>query len=121
MNAPIFEVCQKSPEVMSFLGPKILRMYMFYSKPEKATYPYATVQNYAGSPEMYLGTLPDVDTWSLQIDVFSLSFNEATSVAKAIRDAIEPHSYITRWGVQTLDDDTKSYRYSFDADWMVLR
>ena len=121
MNAPIFAVLAASPDVMKLLGPTILRFYDFANKPEKATYPYATFQNYAGSPQMFLGTLPDVDTFSLQIDVFSKSATEVRAVALAIRDAIEPFSYITRWGVHVQDDDTKSYRYSFDVDWMVLR
>jgi len=121
MGAPIFEVVFKDPNVLSLLGPKILRFYDFANKPEKPTYPYATFQNYAGSPQMFLGTLPDVDTFSLQIDIFSLSSSESRNIALAIRDAIEPHSYITRWGDQVLDDETKSFRYSFDVDWMVLR
>lgn len=121
MTAPIFSVLMQSPDVMQLLGPTILRFYDFANKPEKPTYPYGTFQNYAGSPQMFLGTLPDVDTWSIQVDIFSKTSNEARTIAQAIRDAIEPHSYITRWGVQVQDDDTKSYRYSFDVDWMVLR
>ncbi|PPC64883.1 hypothetical protein C1Y41_04555 [Pantoea sp. ICBG 1758] len=121
MNAPIFEVLAQSPDVMKYLGPTILRFYDFANKPEKATYPYGTFQNYAGSPQMFLGTLPDVDMFSLQVDVFAKTAAEARNIALAIRDAIEPHSYITRWGDHVQDDETKSYRYSFDVDWMVLR
>jgi len=121
MNAPIFQALMASPDVMNLLGPTILRFYDFANKPEQPTYPYGTFQNYAGFPQMFLGTLPDVDTFSIQIDIYSKSAAESRNVALAIRDAIEPHSYITRWGVQVQDDDTKSYRYSFDVDWMVLR
>jgi len=121
MNAPIFEICATNAEVLKVLGPSMIRMYMFDARPEKLTYPYATVQNFAGSAEMYLGTLPDVDTWSIQVDIFAKSTTEAKAVAKAIRNAIGPHSYITRWGIQSIDDETKSFRYSFDVDWMVLR
>jgi len=122
--APIAQVLFNDPTVMSLLGPKILRFYNFGNQPiTNPVYPYAVYQNYAGSPENYLGTLPDADTFSLQVDVYSPKGDECVNVAKAIRDAIEPHSYITRWGAQEVDNSKQPliFRYSFDVDWMVLR
>lgn len=49
---------------------------------------------------MYLGTLPDYDSFSLQVDVYADTVSSVTAVAKALRDAIEPHAYITRWSDQ---------------------
>ena len=43
------------------------------------------------------------------------------SIAAALRDAIEPHAHITRWGGSSRDEKTKRYRYSFDVDWHVQR
>jgi len=121
INAPIFEVLFQDPTVLKLLGPKILRFYSFDNKPEEVVPPYGTFQNYGGAPEQYLGTLPDVDTWSFQVDIYAKTAAEVRTIATAIRDAIEPHCYITRWGVQVIDDDKKYFRYSFDVDWMTLR
>lgn len=63
----------------------------------------------------------DADSYTLQVDVYADTVASATSVATALRDAIEPHAYITRWGGQSRDPETKRYRYSFDVDWIVLR
>jgi len=120
MMAPVFEVCSKNDSVIALLGSP-LRLYPFANIPQKVIYPYARWQNYGGSAEQYLGNLPDVDTFSFQMDVFGPSAAVVTNIAKALRDAIEPHAYITRWGDQTRDDETLSLRYSFDVDWIVLR
>ena len=39
----------------------------------------------------------DADSYTLQVDVYADTVASATSVATALRDAIEPHAYITRW------------------------
>ncbi|WP_441295664.1 tail completion protein gp17, partial [Pseudomonas aeruginosa] len=46
---------------------------------------------------------------------------EARDAAKAIRDAIELSAYVVRWGGESVDPDTKTYRVSFDIDWIVQR
>lgn len=46
---------------------------------------------------------------------------ETRDVAKAIRNAIELKATITRWGGDSHDPKTQTYRYSFDVDWLVPR
>lgn len=121
MIAPIFPVCAASPVVNALLGGERLRLYPFGLQDDDVTYPYAVWQNISGEPENYLGQRPDADAFSLQVDVYADTPDEAIAVAAALRDAIEPHAHITRWGVQTRDSETKRYRYSFDVDWIVLR
>ena len=84
-------------------------------------YPYVVWQNVNGAPENYLGQRPDADTWSLQVDAWADTPDEVIAVAAALRDAIEPHAHITRWGGQERSPETKRYRYSFDVNWIVKR
>ncbi|MEZ3415201.1 DUF3168 domain-containing protein [Pantoea dispersa] len=121
MIAPIFPVCAASAEVNALIGGDRLRLYPFGLQDDAVVYPYAVWQNITGGPENYLGQRPDADAFTLQVDVYADTPDEAIAVAEALRNAIEPHAHITRWGGQSRDDETKRYRYSFDVDWIVLR
>ncbi|WP_277977386.1 DUF3168 domain-containing protein [Pantoea endophytica] len=121
MIAPIFPVCASSSAVNSLIGGERLRLYPFGLQDDGVIYPYAVWQNISGEPENYLNQRPDADSFSLQVDVYADTPDEAIDVAAALRDAIEPHAHITRWGAQSRDSETKRYRFSFDVDWIVLR
>ncbi len=121
MIAPIFTVCAASPSVVALLGGDTLRLYPFGQQDDNVIYPYVVWQNVTGSPENYLAQRPDADSFTLQVDVYADTPDQAITVAAAVRDAIEPHAYITRWGGQDKDSNTKRYRYSFDVDWIVKR
>lgn len=121
MIAPIFPVCAASPAVQALLGGSMLRLYPFGMQDTVVVYPYAVWQNVTGAPENYLAQRPDVDAFTLQVDAYADTVDEVIAVAAALRDAIEPHAYITRWGGQEQDPETKRYRYSFDVDWIVKR
>lgn len=121
MIAPIFPICAASTSVTSLIGVSPVRLYPFNQQDDNPTYPYVVWQNIDGQPEMYLGNRPDVDRYSIQVDVYASTASDAIAVAAALRDAIEPHAYITRLGEQSRDQETKKYRYSFDVDWLVNR
>ncbi len=121
MIAPVFTACYASEAVKNLLGDSPLRLYPFGMQDDNVIYPYAVWQNISGEPENYLAQRPDADSFTLQIDAYADTPDEVISVAAALRDAIEPHAYITRWGGQELDAETRRYRYSFDVDWIVPR
>ncbi|MCK2124402.1 DUF3168 domain-containing protein [Pseudomonas sp. PNPG3] len=121
MKPPIYEVCAADPAVVALLGPDIIRLYSFGEAPEKVAKPYAVWQLVNGSPENYLAGRPDVDGVTLQVDVYAATGDSARKVRDAVRDAIELDAYVTRWGVEGRDPETKNYRASFDVDWMVHR
>jgi len=121
MIAPIFKACAASQAVTAVIGSNPVRLYPFGLQDDNVVYPYVVWQNISGSPENYLDKRPDADSYTLQVDVYADTVASAASVAAALRDAIEPHAYITRWGGQSRDPETKRYRYSFDVDWIVLR
>ncbi|HGO5393641.1 TPA: DUF3168 domain-containing protein [Klebsiella michiganensis] len=121
MIAPIFSVCEASATLKALIGANPIRLYPFGLQDDEPIYPYVVWQNIDGSPPQYLGTRPDHDGYAIQVDIYAKTSADVLAVAKALRDVIEPHAYITRWGGQTRDSETKNYRYSFDVDWLVLR
>ncbi|EBL6882863.1 MULTISPECIES: tail completion protein gp17 [Enterobacteriaceae] len=122
MIAPIFPVCASSPEVTALLGSNPVRIYPFGIQDDNVVYPYAVWQNLpGGGPENYLNQRPDADKFSLQIDVYADTADEAMLAAQAIIYAIELKANIVRYGPQDRDESTLKYRYSFDVDWIVNR
>ncbi|MGH8432447.1 MAG: tail completion protein gp17, partial [Solimonas sp.] len=97
------------------------RLYPLGEAPQSLAPPYALWQTEAGAPENYLGQRPDIDSFTLQLDVYADTANAARNAAKALRDAVEPHAHITRWGGESKDPDTNRYRVSFDVDWWTPR
>ncbi len=122
MFPPIFAVCAASAAVKAAIGSNPVRFYPAGQAEEATARPYAVWQIIpGGEPENYLGNLPDIDRFPVQVDVYADTATSARNTAKAIRDAIEPHAHLTRWNGEDRDPDTKNYHYSFDVDWFVQR
>jgi hypothetical protein len=121
MPAPIFEICAAAPAVTALLGVQPTRLFPFGDAPETTAKPYAVWQLITGSPENFLAGRPDLDGYTLQVDVYAVSAASARAVTKAISEAVELKAYVTRWGGETRDSETKLYRSSFDIDWLVPR
>lgn len=121
MYPPIFPLAVGSAAVTGLLGSNPTRLYPFGEAPQGVTKPYAVWQQVGGFPENYLGTVPDADNYTAQIDVYADTADEAVAVAEALRDVYEPHAYITNWNGDGRDEDTNNYRYSFDVDFIVIR
>lgn len=121
MFPPIFQVCAASAPVVALLGSNPVRLWPFGEAPSNAELPYAVWQQIGGSPENNLDSVPDIDSFALQVDVYGRTGAQARGVAEALRNAIEPVAHITRWGGDGREADTKYYRYSFDLNWLVSR
>lgn len=121
MYPPIFEVVAADSDVQTNLGVSPTRFYPFGEAPQGVSTPYAVWQFVTGSPENYLNQVPDLDSMSIQVDVFADTASDARDVAQALRDAIEPHAHIISWRGEQREEDTRSYRVSFDVDWLVSR
>lgn len=121
MHPPIFTVCSADAGVTALLGAAPCRLYPFGLAPQNPVKPYAVWQIVTGSPENYINQLPDTDSWTLQVDVYATSTDDARAVVKVLRDAIEPKAHITRWHDESRDPETKNYRFGFDCDWWVNR
>lgn len=121
MTPPIHNVCAADPAVTLALGVRPLRLFQWGEVPEKPAYPYAVWQVVGGAPQSYLAGRPDVDEFTIQVDVYGKTGSSTVIAAQAIRDAVELQANITRWGPQTTDPVTKNKRISFDIDWLVHR
>lgn len=121
MIAPIFQLCLASPAVLQAFGSDPTRVYSFGLIEKPPALPYAVWQTVSGMPENYLAQRPDVDGLTTQIDVYAKDEASLIQGAKALRDAFEPRGYITRWGGQMLDPESKLLRLSFDVAWLVRR
>lgn len=128
MNPPFFQIVNV-PAVQAIFGTKPLRVWPFGEAPEKETRPYAVFQTVSGSPENYLNEVPDVDNWTVQVDVYAEAEEgkQADAIAlvsngaRVLRDALEPVAYITAWRGCTRESGTRFYRYSFDVSFVTPR
>ncbi|HFQ5326181.1 TPA: DUF3168 domain-containing protein [Vibrio vulnificus] len=120
-TAPIFSICKQDPVVTSLLGESPLRLYLFGLAPQNPVKPYAVWQVIGGQPENYIDGRPDIDGFSLQIDVYGNSVSEVREVSGAIRHAIELDCVLTSYRGESRDEETMNYRSGFDVDWLVDR
>lgn len=121
MIPPIFPVCSADAGVAAVLGAGLdCRLYPF-GEAESGLASYATWQHIGGAPGNYIDTTPDIDRFALQIDCWGPDNATVIGIATALRDAIEPHAHITRWGGSERDGETRRYRFSFDVDWWLGR
>lgn len=121
MFPPIHTTVSAASAVTALLGVDPVRFYPFGEAPEGVALPYAVWQQVGGSPENFLNQLPDIDSFTTQIDVYASTATQAQQVAQALRDAIEPVAHITAWYGDSTDPDTKRKKYTFQADWFVKR
>ncbi len=120
MLPPVYTLAQASGAVQTRFGNPV-RIYPFGHAPQGVTLPYATWQTIGGAPENYLGSLPDADSYTVQVDVYGVSADSVLLAAKALRDVYQPSAYITRWNGESQDPVTKHDRFSFDVDFIVTR
>jgi hypothetical protein len=121
MFPPIFDTCAATAGVTALLGSNPVRLFLFGEAQQGVQLPYAVWQTVGGFPENYLGTNPDADSFSIQIDVYASSASSARATAKAIRDAIQGSANVVSWNGESRDPDTRHYRYSLTVDWIVQR
>lgn len=121
MNPQLFPTLAANGAVTALIGSNPVRCYPFGLAPENVAKPYAVWRIVSGRPENYLGTTPDIDTFTTQIDIYAESLASARNVATAMRNAIEPVAHITRWGGESRDLETMNYRINFDVDWFASR
>lgn len=122
MAPPVFATVANDTGVQSLLGADPVRLWPFgEAGVPSPVLPYAIWQLIGGNPENYLGTLPDIDYFPIQIDVYALTASQAREVALVLRSAIEPFAHVTGYNGEFREVDTRNYRYSFNVDWFVNR
>lgn len=121
MDTPFFTVCKADATVQALLGGALPRIYPFGQAPQTVAKPYVVYQWIGGDPFNMLNCRPDADRASLQVDVYGLTTQSTTAVAKAIRYAVELDCHLTSYRGTDKEPETLLYRTSFDLDWLVMR
>lgn len=121
MYPPIFKAVAADAGATAVLGTAPVRLFPWGEAPQGVAKPYAVWRVITGSPENYLAGRPDIDGFTLQVDVYGATGSSVKDAAKAIRDAIELKAHIVRWGSQDTDPDTGNKHISFDVDWLTPR
>lgn len=121
--APIFALALDNPTVVGLLktGTGPLRFYLFGEADQNTAKPYAVWQTVGGSPENFLGTAPDADAWTTQVDVYGLTASSSRAIAFALIEAFQGAAYVTSYNGEYKEFDTKLYRYSFSVEWFTHR
>lgn len=125
MTPPIFAAVNV-PAVQALLktGSGPLRFYLFGMAPQDVAYPYAVWRQISGTPENYIGDRPDMDTFTLQVEVYANPTQGPAvtrQISGALATAIEGHAHVTFWMGEDRDPDTKNYVSRFQCDWWVNR
>lgn len=121
MYAPFFEIAVAASAVRTLLGSNPTRIYAFGEAPQGVVSPYVVWQDIAGNPFNSLSDLPNTDRFNIQINVYAASVSQARNVAKALRDSLEPHAYVTAWRGTHTDPETNKRVFMFDVSWIVPR
>jgi hypothetical protein len=74
-----------------------------------------------GSPENLLAGIPNMDATRVQVDVYADKPSKARVIAIALRDAFEPHGYVTAYNFEIREPDTRLFRFSFSVEFMTPR
>ena len=118
MIPPIFPLISAS---VTALGSNPVRFFPHGQATQNTAKPYATWQIVTGTPENYLGQVPDIDATLIQIDVWATTASSASDAADQIRDALEDVAHMTSFGNTEKDVATALYRYRMDFSYWVNR
>lgn len=121
MNQTIFQLAAAAAQVTTLLGTNPTRFFPFGEANEQTPRPYAVYQTVFGSPDNLLNAVPESDSIGIQVDAYALTGSQASAVAKALRDAFEPHGYVTAYNGDFRETDTRLYRSSFTVEFIQSR
>lgn len=122
MFPPVFEIAAASSAVKSLIGTSPVRLWPFARAPREPVAPYATWQVLYGTPENYLGDLPDTDNFGVQVDAYAETATASRNVAAALRGAFEAaRAYVTGYNGEFIDEPTGLYRTSFTVEFWTPR
>lgn len=119
---PLFALVENDVALQAWLADSnTMRVYAFGNAPQKSTRPYIVWRTVYGSPENYLGSVPDIDYLGTEINVYAPEAQDARDIKNALVLAIQEDAYVTGWNGEGLDSVTGLYLVSFTVDWFVNR
>jgi hypothetical protein len=118
------QLCQDSADCKAILGDPV-RIYRHGRKPQDVPAPYAVFSMVSGLPHNNLSDLPPGDRVVIQIDHYVEQAPNGDqlieTLAKATRDAIEPHAHMTGIVFDGVEPSTKRFRISTQFDFLLSR
>jgi hypothetical protein len=122
MIPDIFYLLSGDVGVAALLGADdACRVFPAGSAPPDVATPYVTWQLIAGSPENLMSDKPGSDRCVIQFDAWGDAHASTKAATLAVRDAVETVGYVVAFNPSDRDNETNRYRYSFDAEFHVMR
>lgn len=118
MFPDIYQILINNSQVQSIING---RVYRHGDAPQGVVKPYVTWYVINGNPENTLSEVPDMDKISIHIDIWSEQDAGVVTLAKEVRDALEPHAHMVDMPINDRDDKTKLYRIGLQFDWFLAR
>lgn len=121
----VFPLLSAAGAVTAIIGTNPVRAYRHGYAPQNVVAPYVTWAVISSVPQNALDEVPRVDAASVQIDCWSVNTGTGSTgietLAKAVRDAIEPHAHMVSGPTDSRDAETGRYRISFTFDFWQSR
>lgn len=118
MLPPIFPLLMAAPAVAAIVAD---RVYGHDEAPQGVLDPYVTWFVVSGPPEQVLEGSPPFDKFTIQIDCRHPRGDGVLQLAKAVRDAVEPHACVTNLIANNREPETKLYRLGLELDFILNR
>lgn len=128
MLPPVWNVLRASPDVVDLVG---LRIWRGGTAPQDKAreavdqgLAYLTWFMVTDTPANTLSERPKGDITVIQIDCWCGGRDgeeKVETLAKAVRDAIEPHAYMTGAPVDGREPATRLWRMALQFDWILIR
>jgi hypothetical protein len=121
MFAPVYPLLKNASAVTAILGSPLPRAYPHGDAPQDKTKPYVTWQVIDIAPQNTLSETPAVDFQPVQVNCFHQTQDGVESLAKAVRDAIEPAAHWVSTPIDLRDPETKLFWIAMQFDFWVSR
>jgi len=113
MLPPIYTILTASSSVTNLVG---TRIYRHGSAPQNVAKPYITWFVVNGQPENQISGTPCTDRDTVQIDIWSEADSEISTVALAVRNALDVAGHANSLSINSRELDTRLYRIGFQAE-----
>lgn len=117
---PLFETCSAAAGLTALIGASPVRCYLFdEAEAPPPTKPYIVWQVIGGAPENQLAGAPTEGVYSTQVDIYGDTAASARAVSAAFQTAIVGAAYVTGYGGEYREADTRLYRLTLLVDWVT--
>lgn len=117
---PFFETCAASAGLTALIGTSPVRCYLFdEAEAPPPTKPYIVWQVIGGAPENQLAGAPTDNLFVTQADIYADTAASARAVSAALQTAILGAAYVTGYGGEYREADTRLYRLTLTLEWLT--